>query len=68
MIPISFVMGAVSFVLELVIAIPLGVIAATKQYSRADYAITALSLVGISLPTFLCHPVEAGLLGVAGVV
>ena len=30
---LSFVMGAVSFVLELLIAIPLGVIAATKQYS-----------------------------------
>ena len=34
-------MGAVSLVLQLIIAIPLGVIAATKQYSRTDYAITA---------------------------
>ena len=49
---LSFVMGAIAFVLELVIAIPLGIIAATKQYSRADYAITAGALVGISLPTF----------------
>jgi peptide/nickel transport system permease protein len=49
---ISFVMGAISFILELVIAIPLGVVAATKQYSRADYTITAAALVGISLPTF----------------
>lgn len=49
---LSFVMGLISFVLELVIAIPLGIIAATKQYSRADYAITTFSLVGISLPTF----------------
>jgi peptide/nickel transport system permease protein len=49
---VSFVMGAISFVFELVIAIPLGVIAATKQYSKADYAITAGALVGISLPTF----------------
>jgi len=49
---LSFVMGAIAFVLELIIAIPLGVIAATKQYSRADYAITAGALVGISLPTF----------------
>ena len=45
-------MGAIAFILELIIAIPLGVIAATKQYSRADYAITAGALVGISLPTF----------------
>ncbi len=49
---LSFVMGLISFILELVIAIPLGIIAATKQYSRTDYAITTFSLVGISLPTF----------------
>lgn len=49
---LSFVMGAIAFILELVIAIPLGIIAATKQYSKADYAITAGALVGISLPTF----------------
>jgi peptide/nickel transport system permease protein len=49
---LSFVMGAISFVLELLIAIPLGIIAATKQYSRTDYVITASALVGISLPTF----------------
>ena len=49
---ISFVMGAIAFVLELIIAIPLGVIAATRQYSRADYAISVFALAGISLPTF----------------
>lgn len=49
---LSFVMGAISFVLQLIIAIPLGVVAATKQYSRADYLITAGALMGISLPTF----------------
>lgn len=49
---VSFVMGAVSLVLQLIIAIPLGIIAATRQYSRADYVISASALVGISLPTF----------------
>ncbi|MBQ8856514.1 MAG: ABC transporter permease [Lachnospiraceae bacterium] len=49
---LSFAMGAISFVLQLIIAIPLGIIAATKQYSRTDYAISAGALVGISLPTF----------------
>ena len=49
---LSFIMGAISLVLELVIAIPLGIVAATKQYSRTDYTITAVALVGISLPTF----------------
>ncbi len=49
---VSFIMGAISLVLQLIIAIPLGIIAATKQYSRTDYAITTIALAGISLPTF----------------
>mgnify|MGYP002855680419 CR=1 FL=1 len=49
---LSFVMALIAFVLEIVIAIPLGIIAATKQYSRTDYIITAVALIGISLPTF----------------
>lgn len=49
---LSFVMGVISFALELVIAIPLGIIAATKQYSKSDYVISIVALAGISLPTF----------------
>lgn len=49
---VSVIMGGIALILELLIAIPLGIMAATKQYSRADYAITAGALVGISLPTF----------------
>lgn len=51
-VPISFIMGAIALVLELIIAIPLGIIAATKQYSKTDYAISVFALAGISLPTF----------------
>ena len=49
---VSVVMGLAALVLELLIAVPLGILAATRQYSRTDYAITAGALVGISLPTF----------------
>jgi len=49
---LSFVMGLISFVLEILIAVPLGIIAATKQYSKTDYAISVIALAGISLPTF----------------
>ena len=49
---LSFIMGAIACIFEIIIAIPLGVIAATKQYSRTDYVISAGALVGISLPTF----------------
>ena len=49
---VSFAMGLTALVLELLIAIPLGILAATRQYSRTDYTITAGALIGISLPTF----------------
>ncbi len=49
---VSFAMGFISLILELGIAIPFGILAATKQYSRRDYLLTAGALVGISLPTF----------------
>ncbi len=49
---VSFVMGLASMVLEILIAIPLGILAATKQYSKTDYVITVVALAGISLPTF----------------
>lgn len=48
----SFFLALISLILELVIAIPLGILAARKQYSRTDYAITVFALVGISLPSF----------------
>ncbi|MBP5194273.1 MAG: ABC transporter permease [Clostridia bacterium] len=48
----SFILGAISFVAEMLIAIPLGVLAARKQYSKTDYTVTVVSLIGISLPTF----------------
>lgn len=49
---LSFAIGSIALALELLIAIPLGVVAAIRQYSRTDYAITAGALLGISLPTF----------------
>ena len=48
----SFVLGSVSFLLEIIIAIPLGILAARKQYSKTDYAVTVVALIGISLPVF----------------
>lgn len=49
---ISFVMGVIALFFEVIIAIPLGIIAATKQYSKSDYTISVVALAGISLPTF----------------
>jgi peptide/nickel transport system permease protein len=41
-----------SFILALLIALPAGIVAAAKQYSRVDYAINFAAFAGISLPSF----------------
>lgn len=49
---VSFTVAAIATVFEFLIAIPLGVTAATHQYSLRDYIVTILVLIGISLPSF----------------
>jgi len=49
---VSFWLAFIAFILELIIAIPLGIISATKQYSKLDYGVTVFALIGISLPSF----------------
>lgn len=39
-------------VLSLVVAIPIGVISAVRQYSKLDYAVTTFSFFGIAMPSF----------------
>ncbi len=41
----------ISSILALVIAVPIGVLAAVKQYSRFDYIVTTLTFFGSSMPT-----------------
>ena len=38
--------------ISLVVAIPIGIISAVKQYSRLDYIVTTFSFFGISMPAF----------------
>ncbi|MGI6239966.1 MAG: ABC transporter permease, partial [Christensenellales bacterium] len=48
----SVVLNIVTFALQIVVCIPLGILAAKKQYSKTDYAVTVFALMGISLPSF----------------
>ena len=48
----SLIINTITFLVEILISIPLGILAARKQYSKTDYAITVFALAGISLPTF----------------
>ena len=49
---ISFIMGAFSLFFEVIISIPLGIIAARKQYSVTDYTVSVIAIACMSLPTF----------------
>ena len=49
---VSFAIAFVAVILEFLIAIPLGITAATHQYSARDYVVTVLVMIGISLPAF----------------
>ena len=48
----SVVINCLTFVLQAVVCIPLGILAARKQYSATDYTVSVVALMGISLPTF----------------
>lgn len=48
----SFMISLISLILELVIAIPLGVKSACNQYGKLDYITTVLTMIGISFPSF----------------
>jgi peptide/nickel transport system permease protein len=48
----SMIINIITFFVQVFISIPLGIMAARKQYSKTDYAVTVFALAGISLPTF----------------
>jgi len=47
-----YLMGA-SILLAILIAVPLGVYSAVKQYSRFDYIATTIAFIGASVPSFV---------------
>ena len=49
---VSFAVALIATIFEFMIAIPLGITAATHQYSIRDYIVTILVMIGISLPSF----------------
>ncbi|HMA35637.1 MAG TPA: ABC transporter permease [Chloroflexia bacterium] len=50
--PFTLILMVTSLIVSLIIALPVGIISAVKQYSRLDYSITLLTFFGISMPTF----------------
>ncbi|MCS7058042.1 MAG: ABC transporter permease [Meiothermus sp.] len=50
--PRTLVLSGAALLLALLVAIPVGIFSAVRQYSVADYIITFLSFVGFSMPIF----------------
>lgn len=48
----SFRLALLAFILELIVAIPIGILSATRQYSKTDMFFTVFALGGISIPSF----------------
>jgi len=48
----TFLLMGVSTALAILIAIPLGIYSAVRQYSLVDYLVTAFSYFGLAMPTF----------------
>lgn len=57
--PATMELAAAAMVVAILIAIPLGIIAAVHVGTRVDHAATTLALVGISMPTFWLGPLLA---------
>jgi peptide/nickel transport system permease protein len=51
-IPNTLILTMTAFVIGVGLAIPIGVISATRPYSLVDYAATTFAFMGISLPSF----------------
>ena len=57
--PATMELAAAAMVVAILVAIPLGIIAAVRVGTPVDHAATTLALVGISMPTFWLGPLLA---------
>ena len=51
--PWSLLVSCVSLVFVYLVAIPIGVLSATRQYTFSDYAFTFVGFIGLAIPNFL---------------
>ena len=51
--PWSLLVSCISLVFVYLVAIPIGVLSATRQYTLSDYAFTFVGFIGLAIPNFL---------------
>lgn len=49
----SVILTGSALLLGIFVGIPLGILSAVRQYSKADFVLTAVTFLGISLPSFM---------------
>ena len=52
-VPATLLLGGTALLVTVMVAIPLGILAAVKQYSVADRIISSLATIGYAIPSFL---------------
>jgi len=50
--PVSLELGVLALVFSILIAVPIGVLAAVRQDTMADYAMRSMAILGLSVPGF----------------
>jgi oligopeptide transport system permease protein len=61
--PISLTLGVAALLLALAVGVPLGVIAALRQRTPADYSVAVVAVLGVALPSFVTGPLFALVFG-----
>ncbi len=71
----TIILSLCSMILSILIAIPCGVISATKQRTKTDYVVTVFAFMGLSIPSFFfgmllikIFSVDLGWLPISGMV
>ena len=51
--PLTLVLSSVTLIFTYVVAVPIGIYSATRQYSIFDYVFTVIGFIGVAVPGFL---------------
>jgi len=62
--PVSLTIGLAAIILAFLLGTTLGIIAALRQNTRADYSLMGVAMIGISIPNFVIAPILILLLAV----
>ncbi len=61
--PVSLTLGVAAILLALAVGVPLGALAALRQQTSVDYAVGAVAVLGVALPSFVTGPLFALVFG-----